>query len=236
MVRLALFISTLALASSFTAGDLVRRVEKSAPAASAEPDCQDYLLISARGTDEKQGPSFVFIDAIKETLSTVPNGAEVDVVYPATWDMQYQIGSNWIKDFLSKRVEKCPDEEYALLGYSQGAMVASGAIDSYKPDDAVGQKIKAVVMFGNPMHVSGRPGNAVDKDLRLVSDASGVATSDDAAVRKYSSEGIVLDVCLQDDYVCNKGHSKDPMAHGSYGADKGVQDLASRFLISKLSK
>ena len=42
--------------------------------------CQDYVLISTRGTFEAQGPSFGFIDMIAWTLGNITGGIERDTV------------------------------------------------------------------------------------------------------------------------------------------------------------
>ena len=82
-------------------------------------DCKDYLIISTRGTFEIQGPSFSFGSMIKSTLDQVSNGEEYDTVYPAAADQNNILG---VKDIISKvndGVKNCPDQKYALLGYSQ---------------------------------------------------------------------------------------------------------------------
>jgi cutinase len=58
------------------------------------------------------------------------------------------IGANDIVDRLSKQSAACPNQKFALVGYSQGASVARAA--SVRVDPAIYSKIVALVMFGDP--------------------------------------------------------------------------------------
>lgn len=85
--------------------------------------CNDYLLVDTRGTGEPQGESIGFKDMISDVLATLPDGARYDTVYPAAPDVTQQttlIGSSDIENVIQQGLQTCPQQQYALLGYSQG--------------------------------------------------------------------------------------------------------------------
>jgi hypothetical protein len=57
-------------------------------------------------------------------------------------------GANDIVDRLNKQSASCPNQKFALVGYSQGASVARAA--SVRIDPIIYPKILALVMFGDP--------------------------------------------------------------------------------------
>ncbi|CAD6888270.1 unnamed protein product [Tilletia controversa] len=180
--------------------------------------CKDYVLISSRGTGEPQGPSSELKSVIKTVFDTLPNGVAVDTVYPADWNLQIGIGANWIKEYIGKSLASCPRQKFALLGYSQGSMVSSAALDRL-PHGANGA-IKAALFFGNPFHVPQRPGN-VDEHGRPSTGASGCESANNPpAANAFAASGRLLDVCFTGDTVCNKPPAMAPMRHGVYGFSK----------------
>lgn len=89
----------------------------------ASATCYDYLLIDSRGTGEPQGESIGFKGMIADVLATLPNGARYDTVYPAAPDITQEttfIGSMDIENVIQQGLQSCPQQKYALLGYSQG--------------------------------------------------------------------------------------------------------------------
>ena len=91
--------------------------------------CHDYVLINSRGTGEPQGESIGFKEMISEVLATLPNGVRYDTVYPAAPDLTQQttfIGSSDIENEIQQGLQACPEQKYALLGYSQGMSCPSG--------------------------------------------------------------------------------------------------------------
>ncbi|KAK0555821.1 hypothetical protein OC845_000078 [Tilletia horrida] len=196
--------------------------------------CRDYLLISARGTGQPQGPSVGFISAIRQTLAAVPNGQEVDVQYAADYSEIYQPGTDWTNRLLVQRQQQCPKEKHALLGYSQGAMVVASAVADHQPDDPIGSRISGVVVIGNPFHVPNRAGNVADPALDLTSNSFGILSNNNPTYLKYAKSGQVLDLCFFGDPVCDLGNGTRPNIHLTYGGSDGVQNLIAKFLISKL--
>jgi hypothetical protein len=56
---------------------------------------------------------------------------------------------------LNSQVKACPNQVFALVGYSQGAAVMNSAAPKI-PTDIAEKKIKALVMFGEPNLQAGR--------------------------------------------------------------------------------
>ncbi|CAD6888271.1 unnamed protein product [Tilletia controversa] len=198
--------------------------------------CKDYVLISSRGTQERQGPSFIFKDIIKDVLQALPNGAEVDTVYPADWGMHFEIGSDWIFQYITKSLASCPQQKFALLGWSQGAMVSSGAIQKFAESrSAAKNSIKAAVFFGNPFHVPHRVGNVDEHGQFTTSAVSGIASyGNPNAATSFAQQGKLLDICFEGDTICNRARSSDPAAHGKYGARPQITKMSVDFLLKHL--
>lgn len=97
-------------------------------ASKASAECYNYVLINSRGTGEPQGESLGFRGMIKEVLAELPGGDSYNTVYPAAPDATQEtthIGSEDIERVINAGLADCPQQEYALLGYSQGATVCS---------------------------------------------------------------------------------------------------------------
>ncbi|KAK0528620.1 hypothetical protein OC835_004596 [Tilletia horrida] len=198
--------------------------------------CNKYVIISSRGTEERQGPSFTMPHMIANTLSAVPGGVEVDTIYPADWNLHSEIGAKWIVDFMHAGMRACPKQEYVLIGYSQGAMVSSLAIQSLINSGSPAlNAIKAAVFLGNPFHVPGRAGNVDGHGGGATMSAVGAASGQNpGGVNGFAQSGRLLDICLEGDTVCSRQPSQNPGAHGDYGRDAIVQQMASSFLIKHL--
>ncbi|KAK0527521.1 hypothetical protein OC842_004850 [Tilletia horrida] len=197
--------------------------------------CKDYVILSSRGTGELQGPSISMMRMIASTLSAVPNGAEVDTTYPADATMNAQVGANWNLDYINKGRQACPAQKYVLIGYSQGAMVASLTLQQLVASGTAQDAIKAVVLLGNPYHTPGRTGNVDGHGGSGTLRAFGVAYAlKPASIDSFVASGRLLDICLYGDVICSAQASLAPAAHLQYGLDDSVQQLASSFIIEKL--
>ncbi|KAK0555820.1 hypothetical protein OC845_000077 [Tilletia horrida] len=232
MLCVLLFIShtvALSLPGFFNPGS-----PSSSGSGSSGAPCKDYLLISARGTGELQGPSVGFLSAIRQTLNAVPNGQEVDVQYPAAFTEWFHPGTEWTNQFLTQRQGQCPHEKHALLGYSQGAMVVASAAAAHQPDDEIGSRIAAIVVIGNPYHVPGQVGNVDEPALGLTTHAFGDIPNPNPTYLEYAKQGRVLDLCFAGDSVCDLSSAFAPAMHLTYGGNEAVQNVIAKFLISKL--
>lgn len=84
-------------------------------------------------------------------------------------------GSRDVVDRLVSQSEECPDQTFALVGYSQGAGVMHAAADKIPKD--LFPKIKALVMFGDPSERLGRdfPSELQGKVLQNCADGDPVS-------------------------------------------------------------
>nr|POE74828.1 hypothetical protein CFP56_37359 [Quercus suber] len=209
--------------------------------AAQDSTCHDYVIISIRGTYELQGPSIGFPGMINATLNAIPNGIEYDAVYPAAPNQTAYLGSDDVVRYITNGLESCPDQQYAILGYSQGASATMIALTNYtQPGTAGYEAIRAVLVIGNPYHI---PNKAVDVD-QWGQDSTrkypGAAYNADNPGSQgipdiYYSNGKLLDICFQEDIVCAPGYPNATFSPGHlhYGETE-VQDLGASFLIPRL--
>lgn len=210
--------------------------------------CNSYALISARGTGEPQGPSTGFKGMIAHTLASVPGGVEYDVVYPAAGDPTQQttyIGSRDILRYISEGMAACPDQKYALLGYSQGATVVLEAIKNIT-GTAMEPLLKAVVFDGNPYQVKNQK-STVDENggsktrgndgILLKGFFGGIGSIPGIGLSKHwDNSGKVLNICFEGDPVCNGiAYSITSPAHIAYPISASVQKMGGDHLVAKLS-
>lgn len=105
--------------------------------------CPDYALVTARGTGEPQGPSLGFSGLgiggmAPQTLAAVPNGVEYDVVYPASAAPNSEaIGGADAVRYINASRAACPNQKFALLGYSQAATIMLEALQAYQADNSL---------------------------------------------------------------------------------------------------
>ena len=210
-------------------------------AAPLADECHDYVLLSARGTGEPQGPSFGFKGMIKETLASVPGGVEYDVVYPAAPDLTQQttfIGSRDIERYVNEGLQACPGQKYALMGYSQGATVVLGAYQNLQKS-AAADHIKAVVLIGNPYQVSHQQSTVDENGGSFTRPFDGILLPAAPSLNlspKLPQDGKSLNICFTGDPVCTGvAFTITTPAHLAYGLSSEVQKLGSKHLISKLA-
>ncbi|KAF2164206.1 carbohydrate esterase family 5 protein [Zasmidium cellare ATCC 36951] len=204
--------------------------------------CHDYVLINTHGTGEPQGESIGFRGMISDVLAALPNGVRYDTVYPAAPDLTQQttfIGSSDIGNEIQQGLQSCPEQRYALLGYSQGATVTNEVLQAFSPTSAQGQSIEAIVLVGNPYHRPNKAGN-VDEDCGTsTAGASGVLlpTANYTIPDAWYATGKVRDICFTDDPVCS-GYDLGTLfspSHFFYGFSKSVQECGREFLVEMLS-
>lgn len=205
--------------------------------------CHDYVLISSRGTTEPQGPSVGFVGMIATTLAAVPHGVEYDTVYIADNNLTHTAaGITDVVDYITAGLAACPDQKYALLGYSRGATINNYALYSFaNPASAAYKAIVAVLAIGNPGHVPGASAN--------VDQYGGTTTKwypgwfylggTGAIPPQFYLDKKVIDICFQGDTVCEVppgtvGGVSQP--HLLYGFTPSVQEEGAKFLIKKLKK
>ncbi|KAL2066775.1 hypothetical protein VTL71DRAFT_2847 [Oculimacula yallundae] len=168
MKSLQAFYLTLTLALSATAqfGDQPgcpqippNDVEFGAPVPFRPQDipsgCSTLEVLVARGTSEPnyaQGGKFGVIvgDPVISNLTKVlPEARGYPVQYPASADLSSgRVGSADVVRRLTAQNIACPNQKYALVGYSQGAAVMHTAAETIPI--AIQRKVVAIVTFGDP--------------------------------------------------------------------------------------
>ncbi|OAA72875.1 Cutinase [Akanthomyces lecanii RCEF 1005] len=203
----------------------------------ARDDCHKYVIVSARGTTETQGPSIAFKGMIATTLKNVKGGIEYDVVYPAsTADNSTSIGVQDVKNYIHNGLEACPDQKYAVLGYSQGAGVILTAVKDLTGTPAE-NAIEALLLTGNPYQVANQPTtvNATGGDstrgdhgdLLYLNPSIGLS-------QHWVSSGKALNICAEGDNVCTNAGPGLGKAHTQYGRTTSVQKEGAQHLVAQL--
>ncbi|PVH78341.1 carbohydrate esterase family 5 protein [Cadophora sp. DSE1049] len=203
--------------------------------------CHKYVIISTRGTNEPQGPSAGFVGMINQTLTSVPGGIEYDTVYPAGDDTQSE-GAADIIQYINTGLVACPDQKYALLGYSQGATATAEALNYFNDTTSGGfEAISAALVIGNPTHVPNQPANFDQKGGRATYGATGVLTPFPKYTKispAWYATTKLRDICYENDLVCvglTLSATLNLFAnHLLYGSMPSVQNQGSAFLIPLL--
>ncbi|OBG31122.1 cutinase [Mycobacterium alsense] len=190
------------------------------PVASAD-DCPDVEVIFARGTNEPPGLGRVgdaFVDALRQQtgLNILPYG----VNYAASkLQLHGGDGANDTIDRVKKSVEKCPNTQIVLGGYSQGASVMD---------------IVAGVPIGGINWGSSLP-------AQYASNIAAVATFGDIADRAggtLPSKSALLgskaiDLCNPSDPICHAGPGNEWSGH-TEGYVPAYTNQAAAFVASRL--
>jgi hypothetical protein len=206
-------------------------------------DCHDYVLINTRGTGEPPGTSIGFRPMLNDILAAVPGGSIYDTRYPAAPDATQEtvkFGTRDVVQFINDGLANCPDQIYALFGYSQGATVTNQVLQHFSTSSPQGQLIKSVVDIGNPYHLPNKQGNADENCGTSTAGATGILNPiDDYSIPDaWYETGKVRDICFSDDQVCN-GVSFGNIFSGDhllYGFSDSVQTCGAEFVIPKVSE
>ncbi|KAJ7195936.1 cutinase-domain-containing protein [Mycena pura] len=209
-----MFFSTLIIALVAAIVAVASPVEKRA--------CDAYVIISTRGTTEQQGPSVAFVTMIAETLKAVAGGAELDTA------------TKFIIDTINDGLASCPNQVYALLGYSQGASATVDALKQIPLTSAAGQAVRAVLLVGDPERQPGKKSNVDQNGGSLNDEATGMfGLLPGAGIPSaWDASGKVLDICYLGDGVCS-GFAITPQ-HFLYSGTPTVQTLGAKFLTARL--
>ncbi|KAK0527523.1 hypothetical protein OC842_004853 [Tilletia horrida] len=209
-------------------------------AASIQNDpCKDYVIISARGVREEQGPSPSVTGMINKTLAAVPNGKKVDVVYPATQSViDTEQGVKWVHGYIEKSLAQCPRQRIALVSWCQGSVVhtMTAASSQLLNNPAAQKALTAFVFTGNPIRAPHRQGNVDEHGGKTNADAKGETALDyPVAFDHYVEQGKVLDICNTGDPVCDNAASQSGIEHHrAYPTLESAQELGANFLIQHL--
>lgn len=133
------------------------------PASAAQ--CSDVEVIFARGTGEIPGLGIVGRPFVESLASALPDLTVTSyaVSYPASFSQNAGPGATDMTNRLTSVAASCPDTVFVLGGYSQGATVTdlalgirTGISSGSSIPTSLSDRVAAVVVFGNPLGLSGR--------------------------------------------------------------------------------
>ncbi|KAG4260118.1 hypothetical protein FPRO03_01941 [Fusarium proliferatum] len=188
--------------------------------------CQNVHIFLARGTDEPYpGRQSSLVSAI---CSGLPSCGYENINYPAsfnTYCTSIYAGITGGLSQITAYANRCPDSKLVLSGYSQGAqlfgdMLGGGGGQSLgctqqsnsalNPATSPGNKIAAVLFFGDPRHAASQAYNTGTGASRNgINPRNGAQLT---SLNRYSNK--LRSWCLAGDNVCAQG--TDPSAHTSY--------------------
>ncbi|MFE7172397.1 cutinase family protein [Streptomyces sp. NPDC057616] len=186
--------------------------------ASAAP-CSDVDVVFARGSGEAPGLGIVGTPLVKTIRSELPGRSVTShaVDYAANLSQTSAgPGATAMTDHVRSTAASCPGTAFVLGGYSQGASVTDIALGIRTtlgtgrtiPTD-LASRVKAVVVFGNPLRLSGRTINTA-------------GTLYGAKAKEFCNTG---------DPVCGNGNNA--AAHLTYHVNGSVQSGA-RFAAGRI--
>ncbi|PWN47544.1 alpha/beta-hydrolase [Violaceomyces palustris] len=130
--------------------------------------CSSLELVSARGTSEPQSTLGFTEGALFRYLKQlVPSATAYNVRYSS--DLDYlkapQDGAKDVVNHIQSLAQECPQQKFAIAGYSKGAMVvheSSAGLKGFR------DRIVAAVTFGDPFKMMNGAGNWPTGDLERV--------------------------------------------------------------------
>ncbi|MEU4692690.1 cutinase family protein [Actinoplanes sp. NPDC023714] len=123
--------------------------------------CADVQVLGARGTTERPGFGVLLgplADRITDDLPQTVRATAVD--YPASFNYTASVRQG-VRDLTAKVAStsaSCPDTQFVLMGYSQGADVVGDAIAGGLETG----NVAAVLLFGDPTFTAGEPFNVTN--------------------------------------------------------------------------
>lgn len=145
----------------------------------------------------------MFYPMIQTILEQLPGGVSLPVEYPAGVTQNTTSGEKFVIDTINQGLQDCPEQNYALFGYSQGATLMLRAL--VQLDGEVTSAVTSVILVGNPYRLpgkmsnvngTGQPGN--DENVGLFVDS---AIASNETIPQISNvldrSGKVLDYCLE---------------------------------------
>lgn len=211
-------------------------------------ECSHYLVITARGTGEPSKGQL--LSPVAKDISKARPGEVTteDLDYPADTNVK-EGGTRGVRvliDTLNVQAEACPDQQFVLLGYSQGAMVIGDALaeaDTRMIGETTGSlstkaaaHVLAVVMYGDPRFAGHETFNVGSFDPEL----GGIMPRQLGSLDEFASR--ISDFCVEGDLVCQAtlkaGESPEAASsaqehHVEYYSN-GMQRDGADFVIDKL--
>jgi len=196
--------------------------------------CSEILVVTVRGTGEPTRGQL--LSPVAELIADAHDDVEVvDLDYPADTDVKEggTLGVRLLIDTLNVQAESCPAQSFALLGYSQGALVIGDALAS--PDarmvgatvgalnDAAASAVRAVVLYGDPRFLGSEPFDRGDFDPAV----NGLLPRPAGSLDGFGDR--LLDYCAAADFICQSSLDLNEEGHVSY-FENGMQQEGAAFV------
>ncbi|CCO29333.1 Cutinase [Rhizoctonia solani AG-1 IB] len=185
------------------------------PVEERQTSCSALQLVFLAGTNEEGlglagGPLSTSLAAAVRGTTTYSVPYDTRAEYGST----VTAGAKMTVDYITAQAARCPNQRFALGGYSKGAMV----VHSTSLSSALKSKVAAIVVFGDPYR--GINNNwPINSPVVNSTPKSGSTSSQNVA--SYCNSG---------DIVCRGGLSVP--AHLTYGED-GSTDSAASFIKAR---
>ncbi|MDI6024388.1 cutinase family protein [Leucobacter sp. UT-8R-CII-1-4] len=203
-------------------------------------DCTPYLVVTARGTGEPNKGQLLspVARAVKKALPTEVTVLDLD--YPADTDVNEggTYATRLLLDTLNVQAEACPKQEFALLGYSQGALIIGDAlspVDARLVGATVGElseeaqkRILAVVLYGNPRFNGEERYDVGSFDEKL----GGILPRTTGSLEPYAER--IQDFCVKGDFICQSNMELDEKGHVAYFKN-GMQQDGSNYVLAQIA-
>lgn len=184
-------------------------------AAPPRSGCADIETIAARGTTERQGGGIVAGPLATALQQQLPQTVQThDLVYPASFNYRSSVrqGVEAMRERLAETAAECPDTEFVLIGYSQGADVIGDVLAGGSVPAA--DRIDAVVLFGDPTFRG-----ADDFNLGSFSpNRNGTFARQAGELDAFADE--IGSFCRGNDTICQRGANGS--GHFRYGDDRAA--------------
>lgn len=205
-------------------------------------DCTRYLVITARGTGEPNKGQL--LSPVGRSVKKAFTGEEVKILnldYPADTDVNEggTFGVRLLLDTLRVQHDTCPNQLFALLGYSQGALIIGDALSAPEGrivggtvgelSSEVADQIAAVVLYGNP-RFTGTESYAVGSfDEHL----GGVLPRAVGGLERFADR--IRDFCVLGDFICQSSLDLNEEGHVTYFKN-GMQQDGADYVLSQFAK
>ncbi len=202
-------------------------------------ECSRILVVTARGTGEPEKRQLLG-PVVRAIADARPDQTQqFDLDYPADTDVKEggTYGARLLIDTLNVQAETCPEQEFVLLGYSQGALVIGDALSGPEfrlVGTRVGElgaeaqgRILAIVFYGNPRFMGSE-----DYDYGSYSEwVNGLLPRPEGSLKTYADR--MRDYCVGNDFVCQRSLELEDEGHIAY-YDNGMQQDGASFVVSLL--
>lgn len=184
-------------------------------AAAPASGCAEVETIAVRGTGERQGGGIVAGPLATELQDQLPQTVEThDLVYPASFNYTASVrqGVEAMEARLTETSTECPDTQFVLIGYSQGADVIGDTLETGSVPAA--DQIGSVMLFGDPEFNSAEDFAVGD----FAPGTDGIFPRETGALDEFAD--VMTSFCNGDDSICQRG----ARGAGHFRYDEDQQD------------